>query len=87
MRISASELVPGDVVRIVVGDRVAADLRVVEADGLVVDESLLSGVGGGKAEKHDDLSKHCKTNEHAEHDVTLIRTLVQRQCRTYHRSE
>lgn len=52
VQISASELVPGDVVRIVAGDRVSADLRVVEADGLLVDETLLSGVTGDKVEKH-----------------------------------
>jgi Ca2+-transporting ATPase len=42
MQVEASELVPGDVVRIAMGDRVPADLRVLETDGLWIDESLLS---------------------------------------------
>ncbi|MEK7073055.1 MAG: HAD-IC family P-type ATPase [Patescibacteria group bacterium] len=36
-------LVPGDVVRLVAGDQVPADLRIISAEGLLVDESALSG--------------------------------------------
>jgi len=39
----AEELVPGDVVLIESGSRVPADLRLFEANGLKVDESLLTG--------------------------------------------
>lgn len=42
-RLSARELVPGDVVRLEAGDRVPADGRVLEGEGLLVDESLLTG--------------------------------------------
>ncbi|NPA86757.1 MAG: cation-translocating P-type ATPase [Candidatus Diapherotrites archaeon] len=41
--IPAEELVPGDVVLLEEGDRVPADLRLVEAHDLLVDESLLTG--------------------------------------------
>ncbi len=41
--VGASDLVPGDVVRIEAGDRVPADARLVEAFGLRVDEALLTG--------------------------------------------
>ena len=41
--IDARELVRGDVVRVEAGDQVPADLRLCEARGLRVDESLLSG--------------------------------------------
>ncbi len=41
--IDAEELVPGDVVLLEVGDRVPADLRLVEALNLRVDESSLTG--------------------------------------------
>jgi len=41
--INAKELVPGDVVLLEVGDRVPADLRVVEALNLRADESSLTG--------------------------------------------
>ena len=39
----ASEIVPGDVLLLQEGDRVAADAVVVSASGLKVDESLLTG--------------------------------------------
>lgn len=41
--IEARELVPGDVVRIRMGDIVPADLKLVEGDYIVVDESALTG--------------------------------------------
>ncbi len=43
MKIPATELVPGDIVIIEEGDAVPADLRIVEAQGLTIDESLLTG--------------------------------------------
>ena len=44
------ELVPGDVVRIEAGDRVPADLRLIHARGLLIDEAMLTGesVAAGK---------------------------------------
>lgn len=41
--IPSSELVPGDVVRIEAGDRVPADGELLEAQGVMVDESVLTG--------------------------------------------
>ena len=41
--ISAAQLVPGDIVMIESGDRVPADLRLVEARALHLDESMLTG--------------------------------------------
>lgn len=41
--ISARELVPGDVLRLESGDRVAADARLLEAHALEVDEAALTG--------------------------------------------
>jgi Mg2+-importing ATPase len=41
--VDVTELVPGDVVRIGVGDVVPADLRLLDANGLECDESVLSG--------------------------------------------
>jgi len=42
-RIDAVELVPGDVVLLEAGDRVPADLRLLEASAVCADESLLTG--------------------------------------------
>lgn len=42
-RVEASSLVPGDTVRLESGDRIPADLRIVESNGLRIDESMLTG--------------------------------------------
>ncbi len=41
--VSIDELVPGDVLVLASGDRIAADARVIEAQGLEVDEAALTG--------------------------------------------
>lgn len=41
--IPVSELVPGDIVLVEAGDRIPADLRVLRARGLLVDEAILTG--------------------------------------------
>jgi P-type Ca2+ transporter type 2C len=41
--IDATELAPGDIVVLTAGDAVAADLRLLEGEGLRIDESLLTG--------------------------------------------
>ncbi len=41
--VDVTELVPGDLVRLAVGDVVPADLRLTDADGLECDESVLTG--------------------------------------------
>lgn len=43
LRAASEELVPGDIVQIESGERIAADLRLIEAHNLLVDESLLTG--------------------------------------------
>ncbi|MDZ7376638.1 MAG: HAD-IC family P-type ATPase, partial [candidate division KSB1 bacterium] len=43
LEISSKELVPGDVVLLESGNKIAADLRLISAAGLTVDESFLTG--------------------------------------------
>jgi Ca2+-transporting ATPase len=43
VRLPSAELVPGDLVRIEAGDRVPADGSLVEAHGIMVDESVVTG--------------------------------------------
>jgi magnesium-transporting ATPase (P-type) len=51
--VPVAELVPGDVVLLEAGDRVPADLRLVRARGLLIDEALLTGesVAAGKSDE------------------------------------
>lgn len=43
VHLNLAELVPGDVVRIEAGDRVPADGSLLEAEGILIDESVLTG--------------------------------------------
>ncbi|KAJ1839588.1 High affinity Ca2+/Mn2+ P-type ATPase-like protein, partial [Coemansia sp. RSA 2703] len=43
VRLLADHLVPGDIVRLATGDRIPADVRILEASRLEVDESALTG--------------------------------------------
>lgn len=54
-KVDATELVPGDIVFLVTGDRVAADLKLIECLDLLIDESLLTGESLA-AEKQADVS-------------------------------
>ncbi|GAV08918.1 hypothetical protein RvY_18537 [Ramazzottius varieornatus] len=51
----ASELVPGDVVCLTTGDRVPADLRLIEANGLQIDESSFTGEGDPRSKTFQPL--------------------------------
>jgi magnesium-transporting ATPase (P-type) len=51
--VPVAELVPGDVVLLEAGDRVPADLRLIRARGLLIDEALLTGESMA-AEKQED---------------------------------
>ncbi|WP_439572399.1 cation-transporting P-type ATPase [Phreatobacter sp.] len=48
-----ADLVPGDIVLVEAGDRVPADLRLIRARGLTVEEAMLTGESVA-AEKHED---------------------------------
>lgn len=43
IKIPSKEIVPGDIVRFTSGDRIGADLRIVEANSLEIEESALTG--------------------------------------------
>ncbi len=47
LRIASKEIVPGDILVLRAGDRIAADARVVEGENLKVDESALTGESVG----------------------------------------
>ena len=58
VHVNLAELVPGDVVRIEAGDRVPADGSLLEAEGVMIDESVLTGesLPVDKAISHEALS-------------------------------
>lgn len=56
VEIDGEEVVPGDVVLLESGARVSADLRVLEANGLRVDEALLTGESGPVHKEPDTLA-------------------------------
>ncbi|MCS7134977.1 MAG: cation-transporting P-type ATPase [Candidatus Aenigmarchaeota archaeon] len=43
IEVSSADLVPGDIIILIAGDKVPADARIIEAHSLEVDESLLTG--------------------------------------------
>lgn len=55
--VSAAELVPGDVILLFEGDRVPADGRLIEAQALAVDESVLTGESTPASKNPDALHK------------------------------
>ena len=54
--IDVTELVPGDVVQMAVGDVVPADLRLLHADGLECDEAVLTGESMPAEKRSDPVS-------------------------------
>ncbi|GIQ67679.1 calcium-translocating P-type ATPase, SERCA-type [Xylanibacillus composti] len=62
MEVLASELVPGDIVVFEGGDRIPADIRMLEASGLQIEESALTG---------ESVPVHKRTDAIADEDVPL----------------
>ncbi|MBO3752759.1 cation-transporting P-type ATPase [Streptosporangiaceae bacterium NEAU-GS5] len=56
VRIPAAYVVPGDVIEVAAGDRVPADACLAEADGLAVDEAMLTGESMSAAKRAGGLT-------------------------------
>lgn len=61
--LSAVELVPGDLVRLISGDRIPADLRLIETRNLSVDESMLTGESQAVRKKEKSLPEETPLGE------------------------
>src|SRR5271166_4827558 len=56
LALDVTKLVPGDVVRLAVGDVVPADLRLLQADGLECDEAVLTGESQPAEKRADPIT-------------------------------
>lgn len=63
IEISSSELVPGDIVCLKAGDRVPADLRVVNSWNLEINEAMLTGESLPVEKKADAMLEECSLAE------------------------
>ena len=50
IKVDVTDLVPGDVIRLALGEVVPADVRLIEVNGLECNESILSGESIGFGE-------------------------------------
>ncbi|CAB39136.1 Calcium-transporting ATPase [Schizosaccharomyces pombe] len=72
--IVASKLVPGDLVILQIGDRVPADLRIVEATELEIDESNLTGENSPRKKSSEAISSNISLTER--NNIAFMGTLV-----------
>jgi Ca2+-transporting ATPase len=73
-KVSASQLVPGDIIFLYTGDKVPADSRILEAFNLKIDEAALTGESA-PVEKHTyTLSEETQLND--KHNMVFTGTIV-----------
>ncbi len=73
-QIAAEELVPGDILLLEAGERVAADVRLLECHGLQIDESILTGESVPVLKVADTLDTNIEPNER--HNLAYSGTLI-----------
>lgn len=61
LRLPASHLVPGDIIRVEAGDRVPADARIIETVSLEAEESILTGESVPVGKRPDKIEKTCSS--------------------------
>lgn len=74
----ASNLVPGDLVRFKIGDRIPADIRIVECVGLTIDESNLTG----ENEPVHKSAKHVNKESYNDQSYSIV-PISDRTCIAY----
>ncbi|KAI7830855.1 PMR1-type calcium-transporting P-type ATPase [Kickxella alabastrina] len=77
VRLLADHLVPGDIVRFVTGDRIPADVRIVSANHLEIDESALTGESEALAKSADRVHSQVYELSFSERcNIAFMGTLV-----------
>ena len=59
IKVDVTDLVPGDVIRLALGEAVPADVRLIEVNGLECNESILSGESSGRGEVGATGERRC----------------------------
>jgi magnesium-transporting ATPase (P-type) len=72
--VAVADLIPGDVVLLEAGDRVPADLRLLRARGLLVDEALLTGESVTAQKHHGPAQREAALGDR--HSMAFSGTLV-----------
>ncbi len=74
LRVPSRELVPGDIVRVRLGDIIPADIKLMDGDYLLVDESALTGESL-PVEKHvSDVAYSCSIIRQGEMNALVVAT-------------
>ncbi|KAF8132000.1 hypothetical protein EV363DRAFT_1398374 [Boletus edulis] len=84
--ILANELVPGDIVSLSTGDRVPADIRIISAVDLEIDESSLTGETAARQKDHKacDLGKSASNSLSKDSgELGEVAPLAERSCIAY----
>jgi Ca2+-transporting ATPase len=74
-RVPATELVPGDVILLESGEKVPADIRLIETRGLHVDESMLTGESK-PSPKHTDMIEDKNIGPGDQNNMSFMGTVV-----------
>ena len=83
IHILANELVPGDIVSLATGDRVPADIRVISAVDLEIDESSLTGETMARSKDHRTCELQNNGTFTKESGLGEVVALAERSCIAY----
>lgn len=72
--ISANDLVPGDIILLEPGDFIPAEIRFIQTDGLLVDESIMTGESVPISKIDQPVEK--KEQEHTPANIGMLGTMV-----------
>lgn len=81
-KVDALELVPGDLVRLYIGDRVPADIRIIETSDLKVSSNVKTHGRTGKAQQHTCALR--SSRQHSTFSMSGAVAVLQKQSGSLH---